>query len=232
MKPPLFLIGILIFSCNLKTEKSAAIDKPLSPISLWLSQNEDSLFRSLSEWVKTDTTQNKPEGELQSREYVLNEGIFASLNDKVRKIANCITVIYIFKPNTFPYFEIFLTPEFDTACINSTDSIFSDIYSLRHFRVTKYKPPIGPFSKYIMDADTLEVSDIAFKLIQSNGKYDITIYLKKPTFPETKEQLKNNIFGEKFLLKQVRSVKFLQLTDTVRGAKTVDELRRLLDLTK
>jgi len=232
MKPLLFFISILIFSFNLKTEKSAARDKPLSAISLWLSQNEDSLFRSLSEWVKTDTTQNKTEGELDSREYVLNEGIFATLNDKVRKIGNCITVIYIFKPKTSPYFEIFLTPEFDTACINSTDSIFSDIDSLQYFRVTKYRPPIGAFSKYIMEADTLEVSDIAFKVSQSNGKYDITIYLKKPTFPETKEQLKNDIFGEKILLKQVRSVKFLQLTDTVRGTKAVDELRRLLDLTK
>jgi hypothetical protein len=230
MKLCLFLLTITILSCQLQSRQEEPRGKIQSPVSFWLVQNEDSLFRTLSEWVKIDTIQNKVDGELTSREYNLTKGIFDSLNDRIHSVDKCINIIFIFKPKEIPYFEILLTTEFDTTCVIATDSIFSDIDMLKHFKIVKYRPPLGSFSKYILETDTLDPNDIAVKLIQIDNKYDINIFLRKPTMAETKEQLKNDIFGEEILLKKVRSIKFQQLTDSVKGTKTLDEIRVLFSL--
>lgn len=230
MKNLFFLLSIILVSCNdLEIESK---EKVLSPVSLWLVQNEDSLFRFLSDFAKSDTSANKADSEIITREYVLTNGICGALNDQIHNLAACIKVIFLLRPKSNPYFEIFLTPEFDTACVKLTDSIFADIDSLRHFRITKYRWPTGPFSKYITETDTIEPKDIAFALSRSKDKYDVTVYMKNPTTQDTKETLKNEIFGEEILLKRIKSVKFGRLTDTTKGLKSLEEVWKLFGINK
>jgi hypothetical protein len=231
MKFFFFCACIIFISCNShKTKDNQASDYGLSSISLWLLQNEDSLFQDLSERVRIDTFQNKIDGEIVSREYDLKEGIFGTLSQRIHDIGKCIRVFYIFKPARNPYFEILLTSDFDKSCVAAIDSIFADIGALNHFRISKYRPPSGLFSKYINESDTVSADDIAFEFVQRNDKYDVTFYLRIPTTLETKEQLRKDIFGERALLKQIESIKYQRLTDSNGNFLSIEDARLLLHI--
>jgi hypothetical protein len=226
------LLVITIASCNnnndQKVNNHENDNKHLSPISLWLTAHEDTLFQFMSEFIKQDTANNKPEGETISRQYVIDYGIMGRLRDLINTVAGCIRVYYAFKPKQNPWFEIVLTPEYDSACVEATDSIFSDIKRLKYFSISKYIQPEGLFSAQINGRDTVRPSDLAFQLIPGYKKYDLIFYLRKDISDNTKRILINSIFGEEVLLKKIRSVTYERLKESAQGLKTIEEVKEEL----
>ena len=228
MKHSILIIIILIFSCkeyqNRKQEKPEQ-KRVLSPISSWLAQNEDTLFRFFKESIDL-SSQKEGRSELYWTEYVFEGGIMGSLNEKVNELDSCIKVYYLYNPIQNPYLGILLTTDFDNRCsTNTIDSVFSDIDSLKYFQIVRYRLPEGLFSAFLNEKDTVYPADISFKTIPAGEKFDIVMYSKRRYSDKTNELLKEHIFGEEVFLKKIESIRIQTPPNTPQNLKTIQEIR-------
>jgi hypothetical protein len=234
MRIALYLLTFLLVACSSpdtsNTRKDTSYSAKLTPLSQWLIENEDSLFRALSAHVKQDTITNKPEYQLINRHYDFAEGILGALADSIKRFSPCLDFDYVFSPEENPYFELLLSPNYDTSCIQPTDLIFSDINQLKNFRIKKYISPGGAFSLYINDKDTVNPTKVRFGFNELANKFDLTIYTDKKITRETQKSLEEQIFGEEVLLKRIRSVKQKRLKDTLKNTKTIEEARHVFSI--
>jgi hypothetical protein len=228
MKYLILLFIIVLISCkgyqNPKQEKPEQ-KKVLSPISSWLIQNEDTLFNFFKGSIDV-SNKNENRGESDWTEYVFEGGIMGSLNERVHELASCIKIYYLYNPSQNPYFGILLTTDFDTSCsINIVDSLFSDIDSLDHFKIVKYRFPGSLFSGFVNEKDTLYPADISFKTLPAGEKFDVIMYSKRKYGYDTNELLKEHIFGEEVFLRKINSIKIQSPPDTTQNLKTIEEMR-------
>lgn len=229
MKPFHLFLLLFLISCSNRdkttTHSSEQANINLTPLSAWLINNEDSLFEAFSEHIKQDTLSHKPEYELLYRQYEFTDGILGKLTDSIKQHGSCIVVIFIFSPKEKVPFEIRLSPQYDTNCIDKTDLIFSDISRLKHFKIKKYIQPDGEFSMFIHEEDTLDPNQIFFDLLESNNKFKLILYTKQKISLQTQELLLTDIFGEEVLLKKIYSITQKRLKDTMQGLKTIEKTR-------
>jgi len=223
MKPLIFFILTLsvLFSCKNKLKGS---NHALTPLSLWLVQNEGTLNNYFKEFVKVDPR-------LQGHdaiylEYTIDTLAFKTLNSKIAQYDSCIVVHINYRPKAKHPFEILLTSDYKKGCTSSIDNIFSDIDSLKHFCIIKYRPAEGLFSDYVNDKDTINPEQIKFTITPVGDKYDLTFYTTKSIGQTSKEYLTQDIFGEEVLTKKINKIDYRILKDTTTGTKSIEDIRK------
>jgi hypothetical protein len=222
----LFLLTLL--ACQ-QPKSTTIAPKPLSTLSKWLLENEDSLFFHFDQRIKEDTFQKLPANEtLDSKEYQFESGYIGKLTDKIHEYDSCIQVYYLFKPQEQPAYQILLSTDYNKKCLSAIDSIFNDIESLKHFRIVKYQPAGGMFSSFIVESDTVRAEEIRFKARPNQNKYNMEIFVSKKLSELTKENLLSSIFGEEVRLKKLDAVRFTVKKDSVMESMTLEDVRKFM----
>ncbi len=223
MKPLIFftlLITILISCKNKQSERNHT----LTPVSLWLVQNEDTLNNYFREFIKGDPRLKGHDAIYL--EYTIDTSVFKTLNRKIAQYDSCIVVHINYRPKAKHAFEILLTSDYKKGCTSSIDKIFSDIDTLKHFYIVKYRPAEGPFSGYMNGTDTINPEQIKFTVNPTGNKYDVVFYTTKVIGKSSKEYLTQDIFGEEVLLKKINKIDYRVLKDTTIRTKSIQEIRK------
>ena len=223
---------LTLFACNSDSGKTIQVSKKqLTPTSLWLVNNEDSLANYFFQKIKPDTGNDNLHS-VTLRAYQLDDGIFHVLNSKIKSYRDCIGVEYFFRSKERRPFEILLTPYGNAQCVGAIDSIFSDIDSLKTFQIVKFRPPskkYGGWNYEFQDGtkttkDDILPDDIAFKVMQDDDKYDLTVFLSKKISQLTKDVLVEDILGEEIQLKTIKNTKYIISKDSVKANMNTQQL--------
>jgi hypothetical protein len=234
----LSLLLFISFACtNGPGKTTQAPKKQLTPISQWLVSNEDSLANYFYQKIKPDTASDNLR-RVTLRAYQLDDGIFHVLNSKIKGYRDCIGVEYFYRSKETRPFKILLTPYGNAQCIGAVDSIFSDIDSLKAFQIVKFRPPSKKYGSWTYEfqdgskitRDIIKPDDIAFKVIQNDGKYDLTIFLSKKISQLTKDALVEDILGEEIELKKIKSVQYIISKDSVKTNMNTQQLADLFEI--
>lgn len=225
--------SIILFALILTTfssckQQSQEINHKLTPLSLWLVQNEDSLNNYFKEFIKGDPRLKGHDAIYL--EYTIDTSIFKELNRKVAQYDSCVVVHINYRPKAKHPFEILLTSDYKKGCTSSIDNIFSDIDSLKHFHIVKFRPADGLFSGYINDKDTIDPEQIRFAINPAGDKYDLIFYTTKSIGQTSKEYLTQDIFGEEILAKKINKIDYRILKDTTIRTKSIQEIRKYLGI--
>ena len=215
------LILTTLSSCKNQSQES---NRKLTPLSLWLVQNEDTLNSYFTEFIKGDPRLKGHDAIYL--EYTIDTSAFKILNSKIAQYDSCIVVHINYRPKAKHPFEILLTSDYKKGCTSSIDKIFSDIDSLKHFYIVKYRPAEGLFGGYINDKDTINPEQIKFTINPDGDKYDLIFYTTKSIGPTSKEYLTHDIFGEEVLAKKINKVDYRILKDTTIRTKSIQEIRK------
>jgi hypothetical protein len=227
MKNLIFLLLLSLVACQ-QQQSTKKKGKPLTPLSNWLINNEDSLFFQFNQQIKKgdfdEVTTNET---IVSREFQFEDGYLGQLTNKIHDVVSCIQVYYQFIPQQRPSFQLLLSAGYDRSCVKAVDSLFNDIESLKHFKIVKYQPPGGAFSDFIVEKDTVKPEGLRFLPIKNKLFYDLDIIVPKKLSNITEEMLLAQIFGEEVQLKKINTVRFKVSQDTMSGSIKLNDIRKL-----
>ena len=213
---PLFIFLVLFLSCK----NNQSVTAKLNPLSLWLVQNEDSMYSYAQQFIKNKNLSNR----IIYWEDFIDTLDFKILNRKIAQCDSCISVRITYTPKQRIQFGILLTSDYNKSCVSSIDEIFSDIDSLKHFRLVKFRPA-KTFGELINGNDTIKANQLRFTDTPHYDKYNLTIYFPKPVTEDSKDLLIHDIFGEEVLEKKIDSINYKVLKDTVPNSKSVRDIQ-------
>jgi hypothetical protein len=240
MRQIIIIILFFFCCCGCQQNSNNRTASARSHLSVWLEENEDTLFQELSALVAEDTFALKESGGLRSnqilitRNYQPDSGMLADFLRKIKMDCECLFPSFEYNTETVHHLFISLTADFDTTCAISLDTILRDATNLKYFKIARYIPASGEFSTYIyqdeIQPDTLLPNDIKFDILPKNKKIELIIYFKKHVGEETKRSLVKTILGEEIFMKRIITVHFEDDLSGRYGDYSYSELREYFNL--
>ncbi len=204
MKKAILIFCIFTLTCN-QPEQNTAHPKKISVLSDWLIKNEDSLLLAFKKYEQDYPLQPELENaEHFHQEQEMNEGLPGEFSRRVNERYPGI-LLYFQRRNPGKKPAILVSANDDRSLAAAVDSLFTDIDSLRHFEILKYYPRLMNFSTVLYVNDTIEAENLFFLYSSVNDSIDLTVYYNKEVTVETQYLLIKDLFGEKIVLKTIRS---------------------------
>ncbi|HTB53276.1 MAG TPA: hypothetical protein VK718_10940 [Ferruginibacter sp.] len=233
-----------LFSCNqvlsqtiIKTKKLDS-SKHLTPkfdhVSLWLIENEDSLYSEFIAKANAALVANGPRAiesepvDMSSNDESTYMGRFTEEVTKEDSDSLYVSFYYTKSSNLS---QICITALLNKKYALALDTILNPIPNLKHFKIQKYLPAdttIDSLNGILPDIN-IAVKDLRIKMSTVGSLQNIIVYIhgdsKDKINGQTYIELAGPLFGEEIFLKKINSLQFEFCHSIKPGLLTIQEAR-------
>jgi hypothetical protein len=201
----------------------------MDPLSQWLIEHEEPLYRELVAMINRDAATANSWSSMSCR-IEDNSTLLGTFTQKLTKGNESIGVYFNYNKNTSPQAAIHLTAFFNRKYVATIDALLNEVGSLRWFTIQKYGQGCNTGT---MDfgKGTINVKNIRGELRNTNAPYHLHFVIKsnKQQFiDEIQDTLFKGILGEYLYLKKVGKITYELKPGVASSLLTIKELKEKL----